>query len=370
MNRRAFLGGSVAVLSLGLMPRFARAQESARKPILIGQSVDLSGTMQNIGHDYFAGAKLAFDQINAGSGLGGRRIRLIQLDDGGDPARAVANAQRLIDEEKVDLLFGLTGEACVEAVSNCAAFKKSDIELFAPLSGVEHAGAKGRALYLRPGGAEEMISIAERFAKMSLAKTAIVHTASPSMISMRDAALNGLRGRSVKAFALKEGASNAASVVAAIEQGRIQAVTILADSISAALLVRQLRARLPGLFICLASMVDVISVQEIVGLAQARGLMVSRVVPDPENVTLPVVAAYRRALKKYLDQPPTPASLEGFIAGQALVEVLRRAESPRHFVASAQRRGTLDLGGWRLDLAGRSANKVELAMLTAEGKLL
>lgn len=371
MNRRAFLGGSLTALSLALLPTLSRAQDASRKQILIGQSVDLSGTMQNIGHDYFAGAKMAFDQANAAGGLGGRQIRLTQLDDGGDPARAVANAKRLIDEEKVDLLFGLTGEACVEAVSNCTAFRNSDIELFAPVSGVDHVGAKGRVVYLRPGGAEEMISIAERFAKMSLRKTAVVHTVSPSMLAMRDAALAGLKDRAPKAYALKDAATNAAAIAVAIEQAGIQAVVIMADSISAALLVRQLRPRLPGLFICLGSMVDVISVQELVGLNLARGLMVSRVVPDPENVVVPVVADYRRSLKKYLDQPPTAAGLEGFIAAQALLAVLRRSDNPRHFVAAAQRRGMLDVGGWKLDFArSRAVSKVEMAMLTAEGKLL
>lgn len=375
MNRREFLGGSLAV-SLSFLPGLVRAQDSAgRRQIIIGQTVDLSGGMQNIGRDYFTGAKVAFDQANASEVLGGRRIKLIQIDDGGDPIQAAGNAKRLIEDERADLLFGLTSESCVEAVATCAAFKNSDIEIFAPVTGIDHAAAKGRIVYLRPSSAEEMVSILDKFTKLSLSRLAFVHTASSSMIAVRDAAFSGLKERYFelpRTYVLKDSASNAQAVVSAIEKDQIQAVVIMADSISAALLVKQLRPRLPALFICLGSTVDVGSVQQIVGAKLAHGLMVSRVVPDPANGVVPVVTNFKRTLTKYLDETPTPAGLEGFIAAQTLLAVLRRAESPRHLASVAQRRvGMLDVGGWKVNLANnRAVDQVEMAMVTRDGKLL
>jgi len=376
MKRRTFLGGSVAAFSLQLLPSLANAQDTtSRKQIIIAQTADLSGGMQNIGRDYFTGAKVAFDQANAGEGTGGRKIKFIQLDDGGDPATASANAKRLIEDERADVLFGLTSESCVEAVANCAAFKNSDIEIFAPVTGIDHLSAKGRVVYLRPSSAEEMISIMDRFTKLSLARLALIHTASPSMIAVRDAAFAGIKERYFelpRAYTLKDSASNAQALVSAIEKDQIQAAIVMADSISAALLIKQLRPRMPALFICVSSTVDISSLQQIVGQKLAHGLMVSRVVPDPNNGVIPVVTNFKKTLSKYLDEPPTPSGLEGFIAAQTLMAVLRKAENPRHLAGVAQRRvGMLDVGGWKVNLANnRAVDKVEMAMVTRDGKLL
>lgn len=376
MNRRAFLGGSFAAFSLQWLPSLAQAQDTtSRKQIIIGQTADLSGGMQNIGRDYFTGAKVAFDQANIGDGAGGKRIKFIQLDDAGDPVVAAANAKRLIEDERADLLFGLTSESCVEAVANCAAFKNSDIEIFAPVTGIEHLGAKGRAVYLRPSSAEELVSIMDRMTKLSLSRLAVIHTASPSMIAARDAAFSGIKERYFelpRAYTLKDSASNAQALVSAVEKDQIQAAVIMADSISAALLIKQLRPRMPALFICLSSTVDVSSVQQIVGQKLAHGLMVSRVVPDPNNGVVPVVMNFKRSLSKYLDEPPTPAGLEGYIAAQTLLAVLRKAENPRHLASVAQRRvGMLDVGGWKVNLANtRAVETVEMAMVTRDGKLI
>lgn len=375
MNRRMFLGSSLAA-SFSLLSAPSWAQDSfGRKQIFVGQTADLSGGMQNIGRDYFTGAKLAFDQANANDVLGGRRIKFVSLDDGGSPDRAVANAKRLIEDERADLLFGLTAESCVDAVANCAAFKNSTIEIFAPVSGVDHVAASGRTVYLRPSSAEEMVEILAKFAKLSLMRMAFVHSASPSMLAVRDAALAGLKARNLnlpRTYVLKESAGNAQALVSTMASDQTQAVVIMADSISAALLVKQLRPRLPTLFICLGSTVDVSSVQQLVGAQLANGLMVSRVVPDPVNSLIPVVTSFQRTLSKYLDEAPTSAGLEGFIAAQTLLAVLRKADNPRQLVSTAQRRvGVFDAGGWKVNLANnRAVEKVEMAMLTRDGKLL
>lgn len=375
MNRRRFLGSSLAA-SLSVLSTLGFAQEpSSRRQILIGQTADLSGGMQNIGRDYFAGAKLAFDQANASDTLGGRRIKFIGLDDGCDPARAVVNARQLIEQERADVLFGLTAESCVEAVTTSAAFRDSGIELFAPVTGVDHTAAKGRVTYLRPGSAEEMVEIVAKFSRLSLMRMAFVHAASPSMLAVRDAALAGLKARNLalpRTYMLKESAANAQALVNTLLADQTQALVIMADSISAALLVKAVRPRLPTLFICLGSTVDVTSVQQLVGAQLANGLMVSRVVPDPVNSLTPVATSFQRAMSKYMDEAPTLAGLEGYIAAQALLAVLRKTDNPRQLFSTAQRRvGVFDAGGWKVNFANsRAVEKVEMALLTRDGKLL
>lgn len=375
MNRRGFLAGSMAATLLQGLSLGVSAQEPmGRQAIVVGQSVDLSGVMQNIGRDYFTGAKVAFDQLNQGGGIGGRQIRFIQLDDGGDPVRAVVNVRDLIENSRADVLFGLCSEACVEAVSRSEVFRKSDADLFAPLTGSDHAGAKGRVVYLHPGSAEEMVQIMRRLANMALSRLAIIHSDSPSMLAARDAALAGLSGAGgerPRSYALKDGAGNAAALIQEIAVDKIQAVIVMADAFSIGQLLKPLRQKNPALFICLGSMVDVATVQQIVGPAVANGMMVARAVPDPSNTLIPVVANFKRSLAKYMDEAPTAMSLEGYMAAQALIAVLRKSDT-RHLALNARTRiGTLDLGGWKMELGNaRAVDKIQLALLTRDGRFI
>ncbi|MEN3110374.1 ABC transporter substrate-binding protein [Uliginosibacterium paludis] len=376
MNRRAFLAGSLSAAVLQAMPGRAWAQDGGnRQAIVVGQSVDLSGLMQNIGRDYFTGAKVAFDQLNQSGGIGGRSIRLLQLDDGGEPARAVANATELIENSRADVLFGFCSEACVEAVSRSEVFRRSGVDLFAPLSGLDHDAARGRAVYLHPGSAEEMQQIIRRLSNMTLSRLAIIHTESASMLASVKAAVAGLPALGIEKprdYVLKDGASNAAALIKAVAADRIQAVIIMADAFSASQLLKPMRAASPALFICLGSMVDVATVQQILGAGGAQGMMVARAVPDPANTLIPVVASFKKTLARYMDEAPTAMSLEGYMAAQALIAVLRKSDSPSRLAQNARNRiGTLDLGGWKVELANeRASERIQLAMLTRDGRFI
>jgi len=376
MNRRNFLTSAIysaALLTLPSLP--ARAQDGSRR-IVIGQTADLSGSMQNIGRDYFTGAKLVFDQANAGSGPSFGHIRFVQIDDGGNPATAVANTRQLLEEERADLLFGLTSEACVEAVTTSPAFRASDVCLFAPVTGIDHPGGKGRVVYLRPNYVDEMNTIIGRLTDLSLTRFALIHTSSDSVVAARNAILGGLQGRltadAILPLALQNGAANIASLIDRMSKAQTQAAIFLGDSITTAQAIKQIRARMPVLFICLSSTVDAVLVRQMLNPRLAQGLMVSRVVPDPDNGIIPVVQDFKRAQKKYLDETLSPAGLEGFIAAQALLSILRKGDNPRNLVFTAQRRvGMLDLGGWKVNLAAnRASTRIEIAMISTDGRLI
>jgi branched-chain amino acid transport system substrate-binding protein len=90
----AALAGPMCIAALALVPRFAQAD------ITIGLMVSATGPTSAIG----------IPQRNTGEILprtiGGERVRYVSLEDGGDPARAVQNARKLIEEDRVDALIG------------------------------------------------------------------------------------------------------------------------------------------------------------------------------------------------------------------------------------------------------------------------
>jgi branched-chain amino acid transport system substrate-binding protein len=57
------------------------------------------------------GAQAYFESVNADGGVDGREIEFVTLDDAYEPARAVQNARRLVQEEEVFALFNTLGTA-------------------------------------------------------------------------------------------------------------------------------------------------------------------------------------------------------------------------------------------------------------------
>ena len=93
------------------------------------------------------------------------------------------------------------------------------------------------------------------------------------------------------------------------------------------------------------------------------------------NSNLPIVRSYREAMGRYLDEPPTPQSLAGYLAARYTFEVLQSLDgTPTRstVLATLQKRGSLDLGGFRIDLDGkrRSGSFVTQSMIATDGRLV
>lgn len=75
-------------------------------PIKIGVSLSLSGDFAADGHAFEQGYQLWADDVNAHGGLLGRKVTLDILSDASSPDMVQANYQKLINVDKVDLVFG------------------------------------------------------------------------------------------------------------------------------------------------------------------------------------------------------------------------------------------------------------------------
>lgn len=75
-------------------------------PVTIGISLPLTGDFSDPGAGIQRGYELWAEQVNAGGGLLGREVELRVLDDASDPDKAVADYERLITQDQVDLVFG------------------------------------------------------------------------------------------------------------------------------------------------------------------------------------------------------------------------------------------------------------------------
>src|SRR5512142_3010075 len=76
------------------------------KPIKIGTSLPLTGEFSITGTKHRDGYQLCVDLINQGGGLLGRPVELIVSDNQSDVDTTLAQFERFINQDKVDLIFG------------------------------------------------------------------------------------------------------------------------------------------------------------------------------------------------------------------------------------------------------------------------
>ena len=81
--------------------------ESSSEPIKLGLIAAITGPSAVSGESITRGLTIALEKINANGGvMGGRPLELVIRDDESTPAKGVAAARELIEQEKVALVFG------------------------------------------------------------------------------------------------------------------------------------------------------------------------------------------------------------------------------------------------------------------------
>ena len=87
-------------------PTKAEAPAVTKAPIKIGTSLPLTGEFSITGTKHRDGYQLCVDEINKGGGLLDRQVELIASDDQSDVDTTLAQFERFINVDKVDLIFG------------------------------------------------------------------------------------------------------------------------------------------------------------------------------------------------------------------------------------------------------------------------
>ncbi len=95
-------------------------QANAADPVKVGVVTPLSGTYAPIGKQVRWGAELAVKEINAAGGVGGRPFELLFEDEEANPPVAVRKSEKLLQQDKVDLLTGTVNSGSTLAVGQLA----------------------------------------------------------------------------------------------------------------------------------------------------------------------------------------------------------------------------------------------------------
>ena len=384
MTRRALL----AAAALGLVPAAGGlgAQSGVEgvyaDSIVFGQSAALSGPAAELGRNMNLGIRAAFEEANRSGGIHGRQLKLLVRDDGYEPEAAVANTRELIAHG----VFGLIG-AVGTPTSNAAEpiASGASVPYIGPFTGAELLrGADQRyvvnvrASYFQE--TEEMV--ARLTGDLGFRRIAILYQDD----SYGQAGLTGVRRaldrRGMELVGEVTYMRNTVAVKRALlglQDSDPEAIVIIGAYRPAAHFIKWARKiGMDAVFVNISFVGSNALLNELGG--SGDGVVVTQVVPFPEDTRIPVVVRYHGALKA-VDQAAQPGfvSLEGYLAGRLVVDVLRASAadggdpvepSREAFLRTLEESGPIDLGGFEVEYApgdNQGSDKVFLTMIRGGG---
>lgn len=364
-----------------LLPCFFLASTQAfARDIVIGQSVDISGPLGDIGKDYLAGARVYFDYINSTGGIHGRKITHIAEDNGGSAEKSAQISKNFLAKQKVDVLFGYYGEGSMDELLRNAEFERSKIPLVAPLSGIELIKQDNdHIFFIRPSYASEAKKLVGHFLNLGITRFVAVYAADSYGNSALAAVENALKSKNMALMGKYQVGRENAGLDTAIKStlaGKPQAIIVILETLPAAQFIKAYRQADAGAYIFGLSMINHATVSEIAGKSLAAGVMLSEVVPHPNNLSIPVVAEHHKIMEIYRDEAPSHLSLEGFIAAKMLVTALKNIGkdfTPAQLTSALKETRSMDIGGFYLEfspLRNRGSSYVDINVITRKGRLL
>jgi branched-chain amino acid transport system substrate-binding protein len=114
----------------------------AQPPIRIGATLAQTGVYAVPAQNQLRGYQLCVKHVNDKGGVLGRKLELVVYDDGSDPATAVSLYERLITQDKVDLVLGPYSSPISEAVADVS--EKYRTPMVAPIAAATSIYRKGR----------------------------------------------------------------------------------------------------------------------------------------------------------------------------------------------------------------------------------
>jgi branched-chain amino acid transport system substrate-binding protein len=377
MQRRHALAATFGGIGWIASPALSRAQPAAATgEIVLGQSAVISGPLGVPIRALNAGAQLAFDAVNAGGGIHGRKVRLVTLDDELAPPKAVANYKKLLDEMQVIALFNCVGSGTTAAAAKT--LQDSGAPSVGGYAVADSARQKtvGAGFFVRASSGREAEVLVRQLTTIGIEKIAIAHLDNPGgqeALALLTQAMQAHKLQPVVSGGAKGDGSNIAELGRKIALAQPQAVIMYLGGVLPADLMRAVRAAGSTPMFYGMSIVSGEVVAKALG-DSSRGLAITQVMPFPWSQVDPDVNLYQKTMS-LAKQEPSYYSLEGWINAQVMIEALKRTgrELSRARLLATLRALKLRIAGLDLDFSaeGIAASRfVELVQVRHDGRFV
>ncbi|HEY7643999.1 MAG TPA: ABC transporter substrate-binding protein [Hyphomicrobiales bacterium] len=345
--------------------------------IVFGEAAAFEGPAAALGIGMREGINAAFAEVNKAGGVNGRKLELISVDDSYEPNKSIEATKKLINDDKVFALLGPVGTPTSSATQPIAT--EAGVPFIAPFTGAEFLRNpfKPNVVNVRASYFQETEEMVERLTKdRGIKNIAILYQDDGYGRAGLAGVQKALEKRGMKLVSEGSYERNTVAVKAAllnIRKGNPEAVIMVGAYKPCAEFIKLARqVKLDAVFMNI-SFVGPNALAKELGDA-GKGVVVTQVVPFPEDTSLPLVAAYQAALKGVdANAQPGFVSLEGYMAGRLVIEALKKVpgEPTRKALLDAVLSNSFDLGGITLAYGkddNQGMDQVFLTVIQGEGK--
>ncbi len=357
-------------------PAFAQADSV----IVLGQSAPLTGPAAQLGIQFRDGAKLYFSQINAKGGILGRTIDLQTIDDGYEPEKTAANTKKFLSEQ-VFALFGYIGTPTSVAALPLASEAKTPF--FAPFTGAQvlREPFNRYAIHVRASYFDETAAIVRQASAVGIKKFSVFYQNDAYGKAGLEGVDRALKALNLPMTSLGTVERNSVDVKKAVDDilaKQPESIVQISAYKSCAAFIREARKAGFGGTFYNVSFVGTQALMTELG-KEARGVVISQVMPYPYSAASAIAGEYLEALKNASavskELTANYSSMEGYVAAKVFVEGLRRAgkgASREAFINAIESMQNHQMGGFAVNFGPNlhtGSRYVDLTVLSEDGRV-
>ena len=352
------------------------AAVAAKEPVVIGQSLPLTGAGFPVANRVLVGARAQVERVNATGGIFGRPLELVTLDDGGDPKRLAANLRTLVRQHAAVVIANCLGEnSCLEAAQ---VTRELQVPLFGPMSGALQLRAPDlqHVFSLRPDDAREADALARQLHAIGIASVVVLTDDSePARTQALVAALQHA-GQHVTRITTTAQPQSLTSAFQDLAKSAPQALVVSLGYAALDALDRLPASARAGVPLTIATLSSA-GLTQLTRLFRDRVIGYTSVVPPLELTRLPIVRDLQRDADAYIGpEAATFEGLEAYLNLRVCTEALRRTGAHmdgQRLGDAIESLGSLDVGGFHVTF-GRDrhhgSDYVAIGMRARDGRLL
>ncbi|MBI1823744.1 MAG: ABC transporter substrate-binding protein [Nitrospirae bacterium] len=359
----------IMITGIALSASLAFSEEGVTdKEILIGMSNALNGPAMALGSGIKTGSSIYFNKVNLAGGIRGRRIKLVSYDDGYEPEKAVVNTKKLIEEDKVFALFGFVGTPTSSAVMPI--FSKAGVPYIAPFTGAEILrNPVNKFLFnVRASYFDETETMVEHLTKdLGIKKIGVFVQADSFGDAGRAGVMRALKRRDLVLTGDGKYTRNTIEIgegLEALKKANPEAVIMVGTYKPCAEFIKKAKSQgFRPKFLNISFVGTYALIQELG--SDGDGVIVTQVVPNPIDSTLPVVKQYKEDMNVAGRGSLDFTSLEGYIDAVVLTEAIKKSESlTRSSFLSTLEGLNVNIGGLQVSFSPSNNKALKEVFLT------
>ncbi|HEU4620849.1 MAG TPA: ABC transporter substrate-binding protein [Burkholderiaceae bacterium] len=308
-------------------PCFALAQDGVTDTeIKLGMVNVQTGPAAGLGKGMRSGAEAYFKAINAKGGIHGRQIKLVVADDGYEPNRAVDETLKMIETEKAFALFGYVGTPTANAVIPIV--KELDVPLVGLFTGAMSLRQPviPQVFNVRASYDNEAESLVAHFIAKGAKTIGVFYQDDGFGLAVLSGTEKALKKRGMSVVGKGTFQRNTVAIkagLAAMLEAKPDAIVMVGTYTPLALFIKEARASGLKSQLATVSFVGTDNLVNEVG-KDGDGVVISQVVPFPQDDDLAVTRECREAIKAHSGEALGFVNFEGCMAARVLATAIEK----------------------------------------------